>query len=70
VDSCPTDVIAKSEADGKVYVAHLDDCQACFLCVIDCPVDAISLKQVRVPLEEIGVAWRDVGVQSSAGVAT
>ena len=69
VDSCPTDVIAP-EANGKVYVAHLEDCQACFLCVIDCPVDAISLTQVRVPLEEIGLEWLAVDIKSSKAVPT
>lgn len=68
VDSCPTDVLVQSEAGGKAQVAHLEDCQGCFLCVFDCPVDAIRIKQVRVPIEEIGTEWRDVHVKSRQDV--
>lgn len=64
VDSCPTDVIGWSASTGEVSVNHVEDCQGCFLCVFDCPVDAISLKQVRVPLKEIGVAWQAVDIES------
>ena len=41
VDSCPTDVIRQDTESRKAYVAYAEDCQVCFLCEFDCPVDAI-----------------------------
>jgi len=41
VDSCPTDVIRMDSGNKKAHVAYPDDCQVCFLCEFDCPVDAI-----------------------------
>ena len=53
VDSCPTDVI-RTHGNGKAYAAYLEDCQACFLCVIDCPVGAIAIEQEKAPVDQLG----------------
>lgn len=47
IDSCPTDVL-RMNAAGKAYAAFIEDCQSCFLCVIDCSVEAITLRQSKV----------------------
>ncbi len=52
-ESCPTDVF-RMTSDNKAYAAYPEDCQACFLCVIDCPVGALALDLVRLPRDEIG----------------
>lgn len=31
--------------DTRPGHVHVDDCQSCFLCVFDCPLQAISLSQ-------------------------
>lgn len=41
IDSCPTDVIRMEAENGKAQVVYAEDCQVCFLCEFDCPVDAI-----------------------------
>ena len=41
VESCPTDVIGMEAKAGKARVLYAEDCQVCFLCEFDCPVDAI-----------------------------
>ncbi|HEX9879858.1 MAG TPA: ferredoxin family protein [Candidatus Binatia bacterium] len=41
VDSCPTDVIRMESRSRKANVVYAEDCQVCFLCEFDCPVDAI-----------------------------
>jgi len=43
VDSCMMDVIYFDEEKKKIYIKYPDDCQACFLCVTDCPVGAITI---------------------------
>lgn len=47
VDSCMMDVIYFDEEKGKAYAKYPDDCQACFLCVTDCPVGAITIDAVE-----------------------
>lgn len=46
VDSCMMDVIYFNETTEKAFPKYADDCQACFLCVRDCPVDAITIAAV------------------------
>ena len=41
VDSCPTDVIRMDSQSSKAQIVYAEDCQVCFLCEFDCPVDAI-----------------------------
>ncbi len=53
VNSCPTDVIRMNGDSGKAYVAYPEDCQVCFLCEFDCPVDAIFVKPDRLSEEEL-----------------
>jgi NAD-dependent dihydropyrimidine dehydrogenase PreA subunit len=48
VDSCMMDVIYFDEKKGKPYIRYPKDCQACFLCAIDCPVEAINIAVVDV----------------------
>ena len=43
---CPTDVI-RIGADGYPFAAYLEDCQACFFCEWDCPVNAIKISLFR-----------------------
>ncbi len=47
VDSCMMDVIYFDEEKQKAYAKYPDDCQACFLCVTDCPVEAITIGAVE-----------------------
>ena len=52
VDNCPMDVI-RDEATNKPFIAYLRDCQSCFLCEMDCPVEAIFVtpeRERRIPL--------------------
>ena len=39
-DICPMDVYRLDE-EGKPYIAYVRDCQSCFLCVRDCPQQAV-----------------------------
>lgn len=41
VESCPTDVIRLDPGTRKTYIAYGQDCCVCFLCEMDCPVNAI-----------------------------
>jgi NAD-dependent dihydropyrimidine dehydrogenase PreA subunit len=54
VDSCPTDVFHAGQ-DGKAIVEYPEDCQFCFLCVFDCPVDAVRI--AIPPLGELPRWW-------------
>ena len=38
---CPMDVIQSMEEDP--YIAYPDDCMCCFLCEMECPVNAITV---------------------------
>ncbi len=44
-ETCPLDVYDR--AGSTYYIAHHDDCMACFLCEIDCPQDAIYISPKR-----------------------
>jgi len=44
---CPLDIIAWDEKDNKPYVKYPDECQLCFICQVECPVEAIK---VIIPL--------------------
>lgn len=46
VDSCMMDVIYFDEDKQKPYPKYPDDCQACFLCVRDCPSASIKIEAV------------------------
>ena len=46
VESCPTDVIRFSSEDCKALIAYPTDCTTCFLCELDCPVQAIHVSPV------------------------
>jgi NAD-dependent dihydropyrimidine dehydrogenase PreA subunit len=48
MEICPPDVLGM-DANQKAYVVHPQDCQFCFLCVFDCPVDAITIHIQRQP---------------------
>ncbi len=53
VDNCPMDVIRMDEATNKPFIAYLRDCQSCFLCEMDCPVEAMFVtpeRERRIPL--------------------
>jgi len=41
------DVIYFDEEKEKAYAKYPDDCQACFLCVMDCPLEAITIDAVE-----------------------
>jgi NAD-dependent dihydropyrimidine dehydrogenase PreA subunit len=43
VEICPPDVLRLSAA-GTAYPAYARDCQACFLCVLSCPVAAVEVQ--------------------------
>ena len=40
VKVCPTNVF-EAVADGPPVIARQDRCQTCFMCELDCPVDAL-----------------------------
>jgi NAD-dependent dihydropyrimidine dehydrogenase PreA subunit len=44
---CPTDVFRPDPECGLVLIAYPEDCQTCFSCELDCPVDAIYVSPLR-----------------------
>ncbi len=53
VDHCPMDVLRMDEETKRPLIAYLRDCQSCFLCERDCPVEAIwvtPVRERRIPL--------------------
>ncbi len=46
VDSCMMDVIYFNEGKKKACIKYPKDCQACFLCQVDCPVNAITISAI------------------------
>ena len=48
VEICPTDVLRLEPSAGKAVVAYPEDCQACFLCVLDCPYDGAVAVHVHL----------------------
>lgn len=47
INSCMMDVIYFDEDRRKAYPKYPGDCQACFLCVMDCPASAITIDSVE-----------------------
>lgn len=47
VDECPMDVLRMDKETKKPFIKYLRDCQSCFLCEVDCPVEAIYVTPVR-----------------------
>jgi NAD-dependent dihydropyrimidine dehydrogenase PreA subunit len=43
VNSCPMDVIRMDEEGEKALIRYGEDCMNCEQCVLDCPVDAITV---------------------------
>ncbi len=41
IDSCPMDVIRFDKKKEKAYPAYPGDCTTCYLCEMDCAVEAI-----------------------------
>ena len=53
VDICPMDVLRMDEDTKKPFIKYLRDCQSCFLCEVDCPLEAIYVtpdRERRIPL--------------------
>ncbi|MBI4316947.1 MAG: ferredoxin family protein [Chloroflexi bacterium] len=53
VDACPLDVLRMNEATSQPFIKYLRDCQACLLCEINCPVEAIYVSadyERRIPM--------------------
>lgn len=48
VSTCPMDVFRLSTDNGKSEIRYAEDCQACHLCQVYCPVDAITVTDERV----------------------
>ena len=46
VESCPMDVLRMNGTPDspKAFVAYPDDCQACMLCLFDCPRRAVEVR--------------------------
>ncbi|PWC40364.1 4Fe-4S dicluster domain-containing protein [Azospirillum sp. TSO22-1] len=42
IDSCPLDILAFDEGDGKVKMAY-DECWYCLPCEHDCPTKAVTV---------------------------
>ncbi|GAA3867708.1 ferredoxin family protein [Saccharothrix violaceirubra] len=49
VKVCPTNVFDLG-ADGIPVIARQDDCQTCFQCEANCPVDALFVAPTTAPL--------------------
>jgi NAD-dependent dihydropyrimidine dehydrogenase PreA subunit len=52
VDICSMDVLREHE-DRTPYIAYLADCMSCFICEMECPVEAIYVspaRERRIPL--------------------
>jgi len=43
VPACPMDVLRMDASGHKVEIRYPQDCQACRLCQMYCPVDAITI---------------------------
>ncbi|MEJ2855713.1 MULTISPECIES: ferredoxin family protein [unclassified Saccharothrix] len=51
VKVCPTNVFDRG-ADGVPVIARQEDCQTCFQCEANCPVDALFVAPRTQPLPE------------------
>lgn len=49
VRTCPTDVFETGD-NGVPVIARQDDCQTCFLCEANCPMDALFVAPQTRPL--------------------
>jgi NAD-dependent dihydropyrimidine dehydrogenase PreA subunit len=54
VDVCPMDVLRMDEESRRPFIAYLRDCQSCFLCERECPVEGALWvtpgRERRIPL--------------------
>ena len=48
VDTCPTDVLRAEPSLNRAVVMYPEDCQACFLCVFDCPFPGAVTVRVQL----------------------
>ncbi|MFF2198280.1 4Fe-4S binding protein [Streptomyces sp. NPDC058157] len=62
VEVCPTDVFERGP-DGIPLLARQEDCQTCFQCEANCPVDALFVSPLTRPLPE------DPAVRDEDGLA-
>lgn len=46
-DVCPMDVIRMRRRTEKAFIAYSYDCMSCYLCEIECPVQAITVTSTR-----------------------
>ncbi|MFI8389930.1 ferredoxin family protein [Streptomyces sp. NPDC085540] len=63
VEVCPTDVFERGP-EGIPLLARQEDCQTCFLCEANCPVDALFVAPLTRPLPE------DPAVRDEAGLVS
>ncbi|MEU9029123.1 ferredoxin family protein [Streptomyces sp. NPDC048383] len=66
VEVCPTDVFERGP-DGIPFLARHEDCQTCFLCEANCPVDALFVSPLTRPQPE-DPAVRDEGALAGSGL--
>ena len=53
VEACPMDVLRIDKATKKAFIKYLRDCQACLLCELNCPREAIYVSpdyERRIPV--------------------
>ncbi len=53
VDACPMDVLRIDKETQKAFIKYLRDCQACLLCELNCPNEAIYVSpdyERRIPV--------------------
>jgi NAD-dependent dihydropyrimidine dehydrogenase PreA subunit len=46
--TCPMDVLRLNEKKHKAEIRYPEDCQICRLCQMYCPVEAITITDVRL----------------------
>ncbi|MFG2994650.1 4Fe-4S dicluster domain-containing protein [Streptomyces sp. NPDC048257] len=61
IEVCPTDVFERGP-EGIPLLARHEDCQTCFLCEANCPVDALYVSPLTRPLPQ------DPAVRDEAGL--
>ncbi len=53
IDACPMDVLREDRTTKKPLIKYLRDCQACLLCELKCPCQAIYVSadyERRIPV--------------------
>ena len=55
LDACPTGVFERVTPDARPQAIHARDCHVCFLCVPDCPSQAITVSWNAPNLRQISV---------------